>query len=203
MKRIIIACILVVLSKYTQAQNKTIKLYLQQIAANKVYIEYLQKGYKIAKTGLTTIGNIKNGHFGLDKDFFAGLQAINPKVRNYAKVTGIIALNIKVVKQYRKAMNEARRNNMYNSDELEYMGKVFTALVEDCTMITDELLVLLTPDKLKMSDDERIKRIDETHAAMQDNYVFVNSFSADIAMVALQRNKDVKDAATLRTLYGR
>ena len=202
MKRITIACILVVLSIYTQAQNKTIKLYLQQIAANKVYIEYLQKGYKIAKTGLTTIGNIKNGHFGLDKDYFAGLQAINPKVRNYAKVTGVMELNIKIVKQYRKAMNEARRNNRYNSDELEYMGKVFTALVEDCTTITDELLVLLTPDKLKMSDDERIKRIDEIHAAMQDNYVFLNSFSADIAMMTLQRTKEVTDAATLRTLYG-
>ena len=44
-------------------QKATQKKYLlQQIAALQVYIGYLQKGYSIAKTGLTTIGNIKNGH---------------------------------------------------------------------------------------------------------------------------------------------
>lgn len=202
MKRTTIICILATVSIYAQAQNQTIKLYLQQIAANKIYIEYLQKGYKIARSGLTTIGNIKNGHFKLDKDFFAGLQSINPKVSNYAKVADIIALNIKITKQYRRAMSEARRNKMYNSSEMEYMGKVFYSLIEDCTGITDELMELLTPDKFKMSDDERIKRIDGLHAGMQDNYVFVNSFSGDMAMMAVQRSKEAKDAATLRAFHG-
>jgi hypothetical protein len=202
MRRITILCILVTLSIYSHSQNNTIKLYLQQIAANKIYIEYLQKGYKIARNGLTTIGNIKNGHFNLDKDFFAGLQAINPKVRNYAKVADIIALNIKITTQYRRAMHEARRHEMYNSSELEYMGKVFYSLIEDCTAITDELMGLLTPDKFKMSDDERIKRIDVLHAGMQDNYVFVNSFSGDMAMMTVQRSKEAKDAATLRSFHG-
>src|SRR5436190_21373731 len=72
-------------------QNATQKKYLlQQIAALQVYTQYLQKGYSIAKTGLTTIGNFKNGHFSLDKDFFASLENINPKIKKYSRVSDII-----------------------------------------------------------------------------------------------------------------
>lgn len=202
MKITMTTIILLVLSILGQAQNKTIKLYLKQIAANKVYIEYLQKGYKIAKNGLNTIGKIKNGHFSLDKDFFAGLQSINPKVRNYVKVADIVAMNVEVAEQYKKAVNESRKHDMYNKEELTYINKVFSSLIENCTMVTDELILLVTPNKLKMSDDERINQIDKLHSDMQDNYVFVNSFSGTITMMTLQRMKEARDAASVRTLHG-
>lgn len=47
-------------------QKKTQKKYLiQQIAALKVYLGYVQKGYSIAQKGLTTVSNIKKGNFDL------------------------------------------------------------------------------------------------------------------------------------------
>ena len=51
-------------------QKKTQKKYLlQQIAALQVYIGYAQKGYRIAKEGLTTIGGFTKGEFDLHSDF--------------------------------------------------------------------------------------------------------------------------------------
>ncbi len=46
-----------------------------------------------------------------------------------------------------------------------------------------------------MSDDERIKRIDLLYADMQDKYVFANSFSNDINLMALQRTKELQEAS--------
>ena len=201
MKTMMIMGCLLFFTIYSQAQNKTIKLYIQQIAANKVYIEYLQKGYRIAKNGLTTISNIKNGHWSLDKDFFAGLKGINHKVQNYVKVADIIAINIKTIKQYKTAMKQARSAELFNGGEIGYFDKVFASLIGGCMMVTDELTLLLTPNKLTMSDDERLKRIDLLYAGMQDKYVFVNSFSNDITIMALQRNKDLREAETLSDLY--
>lgn len=201
MKTVMIMGCLLFFTLYSQAQNKTIKLYIQQIAANKVYIEYLQKGYRIAKNGLTTISNIKNGHWSLDKDFFAGLKGINPKVQNYVKVADIIALNIKTIKQYKTAMKQARSAELFNGGEIGYFDKVFASLIGGCMMVTDELTLLLTPNKLTMSDDERLKRIDLLYADLQDEYVFVNSFSNDITIMALQRNKELREAETLSDLY--
>lgn len=202
MKTVMITGCLLLFTFFSKAQNQTIKLYMQQIAANKIYIEYLQKGYKIAKNGLTTISNIKNGHWSLDKDFFAGLHNINPKVKNYAKVADIISLNIRTIKQYKTAMKQARSAELFNSGELGYFDKIFDVLIDGCMNVTDELTLLLSPNKLTMSDDERIKRIDLLYADMQDKYVFANSFSNDINLMALQRTKELQEAATLRRLYG-
>lgn len=193
---------LLLLTFLGQAQNQTIKLYIQQIAANKVYIEYLQKGYRIAKNGLNTISNIKNGHWTLDKDFFAGLHNINPKVKNYAKVADIMALNVKIARQCKGAMKQARSADLFNSGEIAYFDKVFTMLSNACASLRDELTVTITSNKLTMSDDERIKRIDLLYADMQDRYVFVNSFSNDITKTSLQRSRELNESASLRNLYG-
>jgi len=57
-------------------QKKTQKKYLlQQIAALQVYIGYAQKGYRIAKEGLTTIGGFTKGEFDLHSDFINSLSS--------------------------------------------------------------------------------------------------------------------------------
>jgi len=202
MKIVMMTGCLLFVALCSRAQNQTIKLYLQQIAANKVYIEYLQKGYRIAKNGLTTISNIKNGHWNLDKDFIAGLHNINPKIGNYVKAADIITLNVKIVRQTKTAMKKAGSADLFNSGEIGYFDKVFTMLLDVCAMLTDELTVIITPNELTMSDDERIKRIDVLYADMQDSYVFVKRFSNDINIVARQRNKELSEAVMLRNLYG-
>lgn len=195
-----ILLVLMILSVNCFSQNQ-IKLYIQQIAANKVYIEYLQKGYSIARKGLTTIGNIKDGHWSLDKDFFSGLDNVNPKIRSYAKVADIVALNIQVVKQYKRTLKEARASHRFTGSELAYLDKVFTGLIDNCTAVVDELTLVLQNTSLKMSDDERLKRIDKLHTGMRDNYSFVQHFSGELQVMQLQRDKELKDAAVLKALY--
>lgn len=200
MKPVLMVFMLMALGK-GYAQNNEIKLYIQQIAANKVYLEYLQKGYSIVKNGLNTIGNIKNGHFSLDKDFFSQLENINPKVRHYAKEADIIVLNVQIIRRFKKALAEAKGTDLFSDQELDYMNRVFNSLIDNCASLTDELTVLLTPSEWKMSDDERIKRIDGLHTAMRDNYAFVNHFAGELEILAMQKGKELNDAAVLQGLY--
>lgn len=202
MKWIVCVAISLVAIMRTNAQSSQIKLYLQQIAANQVYIEYLQKGYSIAKNGLTFIGKIKNGHFSLDKDFFASLENINPKIKNYAKLADIIAYNIRIVQQFKTALQQARQSDLFSPKELSYLESVFTNVTDGCMSVVDVLTVLITPSQVKMSDDERIKRIDELYDEMQDRYVFSNGFCSALQVQAIQRKKEVNDAVTLKEIYG-
>ncbi len=203
MKAKILCCLLMFCCLGSHAQKKQIKLYLQQIAANKVYIEYLQKGYRIARSGLTTIGNIKNGHYKLDGDFFNSLESVNPNVRNYSKVSEIISLQLSIVKSYKETLRRAKESRVFQNDELGYMGRVFDDLVSGCMDLTDELILIIGSGKLKMSDDERIKRIDQVHSDMKERYVFNNSFSSDISTMTLQRVKELSDAERVGKMYGR
>lgn len=203
MKGKLLCCLLLFCFLGTHAQNKQIKLYLQQIAANKVYIEYLQKGYRIAKRGLTTIGNIKNGHYKLDGDFFGSLESVNPNIRHYSKVAETVSLQLSIAKHYSGTLRRAKESSVFQNDELEYMGRVFDALVDGCLDLTDELILIIGSGKLKMSDDERIRRIDQVHSEMRERFVFYNSFSSSISTVIVQRVKELSDAESVRKMYER
>lgn len=185
------------------SQKKTQTEYLtQQIAALQVYIGYLQKGYKIAKTGLNTIGDIKDGHFKLDQVFFDGLKTINPNVKHYTRVADIITLNIQIIKLSGKAMKATQASERFNHNELGYTEKVFTNVTNDCNELIDELTQILNPGELQLSDDERIKRIDGVYAEMKDRYSFINSFCKDLSRLQIQRSRELKDANTLQKIYG-
>jgi len=71
--------------EWTKQKKTQIKYLLQQIAANKVYLDYIEKGYGIARNGLNTIQSIKKGDFNLHSDFVSSLIKVNPKIKNYAK----------------------------------------------------------------------------------------------------------------------
>lgn len=201
MKRVYVIIILLFFGLATRAQSSQIKLYLQQIAANKVYIEYLQKGYKIVRGGLTTIGNIKNGHFKIDKDFFAALENINPKVRNYAKVAAIAQFNVEIINEFKRTIKSARKSDGLNGNERIEIEKVFYNVTDGCLGTVDGLSMLITASKLKMSDDERIRHIDELYSDMQDRYTFSMDYCAGINTLLLQRGREKRDAAIMKGFY--
>jgi hypothetical protein len=184
-------------------QRATQKKYLlQQIAALQIYMAYIEKGYNIAKSGLATIDNIKEGHFNLDKDFFNSLENINPRVKNYSRVADILMLSIKIVKQCKHTMANVKENNEFSGNETAYMEKVFTSLINESVAIINDLIDLITDGKFNMSDDERISRINGIYQDMQEHYLFVRHFSNDASLVNLQRKIEEKDARVLEVLNG-
>lgn len=65
-------------------QKETQKKYLlEQIAALQVYIDYAQKGYKIASNGLEIIEQIKTGDLNQHQVFFNSLKRINPAIAKW------------------------------------------------------------------------------------------------------------------------
>jgi len=184
-------------------QKKTQKKYLlQQIAALQVYIEYAQKGYKIAKEGLTTIGGFTRGEFNLHTDYFNTLKSVNPEIKHYAKVAEIIALQVQIVQNYHRTYRQLNSSDAFSDNELAYISRVFSRLLDDCAKTLDELITITTDGKLEMKDDERIARIDKLYLDMQDKFTFSRSFSNDASLLAASRIKAQTDIQTGRALQG-
>lgn len=211
MKKLVVFVLFAVFAKVGNAQTfdewfkqkKTQKKYLiQQIAALKVYKGYVQKGYSIAKEGLTAIGNIKKGDFNLHSDFFSSFKTVNPSIRNYAKVADIIAFQVKVIQTYKTAYTHAQSFSLFSSNEIDYIYKVFTNLITYSTADIDELVKVITANELEMKDDERLKRIDAIHTSIQDKYSFAKSFAEEVKVLAIARTKDKDNIESSRRLYG-
>jgi hypothetical protein len=169
-------------------QKKTQKKYLlEQIAALKVYIDYARKGYKIASDGLGLIRKIKKGDLNLHAGYFASLNAVNPRIKNYSKVAAAIALQISIVKQLQQSLSGIRTSGQFTADEIGYSEKVIERLLTDCLDSINELYLVITADQLALKDDERIKRIDQLYADMQNKHAFISSFSEEVGVLAMQR----------------
>jgi len=183
-----------------QGTSGQIKSQIRQILLLQTYIKYLEKGYDIAKKGLTIIGDIKNGDFNLHLDNFNSFKAINPTIKKYAKVSEIVSLQLQVIRVYKQTTAKINSSGLFNPGEVGYVSNVFAKLLEQCVNDIDELITLTTSGQYEMKDDERLERIDAIEEDMQDKYAFAVNFGQSAQLMALQKNKDQHEVLTSRLL---
>lgn len=189
-------------SQEMHAQAKQRKVLLQQIAALQTYIGYAKKGYTVVKKGLNFIGDVKKGEVNLHSDYFSSLLKVNPKVRNYVRVAEIIALQIKILKVRKITFELVRQDYLFHGDELDYIGKTFEHLIDNCNDTLDQLFIITTDTKLEMTDDQRIERIDGLYSVMMEHYSFCENFSEQIRILSLSKAKEKSDVKQSQNLNG-
>jgi len=182
-------------------QKKTQKQYLiEQIAQYKIYLELLEKGYKIAKEGLETIHDIKNKEFKLHRNYIDSLRIVSTEVGRYKKIQFTEALYSQIKAVSTNAQNKLSQSEYVNSEELVYIRGVYSRLLADCERIADALKDVTRDGPMSMRDDERIKRIDMLYAQMQSNYIFAKAFSSEAAVLAASRLRESGDIKARQTL---
>jgi hypothetical protein len=188
--------------EWTKQKKTQIEYLLEQIVALRVYGKQLKEGYDIVQQGLYTIHNIKQDDFDLHEEFFSSLNRINPNVRHYAKVPGIILMQANIIKQCKKTIQAARGSEQLNKDELKYLDQVFRSVLDQCVTLIDELTKVVINDQLQLSDDERIERINVLYSQMQEHYLFAQNFQKEVTILATQRIREQYDVGRMRSLHG-
>lgn len=178
-----------------------LSLNIEKLAQLKSILSNLKKGYDIVFTGYNTVKSISEGNFKIHQIFLDGLMEVSPAVKKYRKVTGIINYQILLVKEYKAAFNRFRETNWFNPDEISYMERVYGNLFNSSLKNLDELATVITANKLRMSDDERLGSIDRIFADMEDKLNFLRHFNTQANILALQRAKEQTDINGVKSLY--
>ena len=173
--------------EWTEQQRLKVQRLQEQIVANKVFIDYAQKGYNIVTSGLQTIQDIKGGEFRLHINFFDSLTIVNPRIPVMRRVADIIAGQFRIIKNTKQALAAIRASEQFTASELDYCTKVSDNLLIECLKSIDMLVMLITNGAVSMSDGERIQWIDNLYADMQEKISFTASFSDEMSILALQR----------------
>lgn len=177
-------------------------LNIEKLTQFKQILSDMKKGYQILEGGYNTVKNISEGNFNLHKTFLDGLLEVSPAVRNYRCVKDIVNCQLLLVKEYRNAYDRFRKDDNFNGDEIAYLGQVYDNLFQQSLRNLDELLVIITAGKTRMSDDERLQAIDRIYVDMQDKLMFLRHFNNNTTVLAVQRAKERNDAQTVRKIYG-
>ena len=162
----------------------------------------MKTGYQILEKGYTSIKNISQGNFNLHRDFLDGLLQVSPAVKQYSKVADIIRVQLKLVKESKAALAEFRGTKQFTITEIEYLGNVYANLLKECLKTLDELAMVVTAGKLRMSDDERLQAIDKIYDEVMEQYTFLNEFNNGTAILSLQREKEKMDIDLMRKVHG-
>lgn len=187
-----------------QAQEiQQLILNIEKLAQFKQILKDMKKGYEMLSGGYNTVKDLSKGNFSLHETFLDALMQVSPTVRNYRRIGDIINYQVLLVKEYKTAFNRFRDSKNFNPEEIAYLGKVYDNLFKQSLRNLDELTSVITANKMRMSDDERLASIDKIYADMQDKLMFLRNFNNNTAVLALQRAKENNDVNAIRNMYNK
>lgn len=164
-------------------------------------LDNMYKGYKILTKGYNTIKDIAEGNFNIHQVFLDGLYAVSPAVRNYKRIPYIIRYQEFILKEYKRAFNKFRNDPNLTVREIKYLENVYEYLFKQSLRNLDELVMIVTASKLRMSDEERLHGIDRIYDDMEDKVTFLKLFNSSTQALTVQRAKDSYEVTTLEKLY--
>jgi hypothetical protein len=164
-------------------------------------LDNMYKGYKILSQGYNRIKGIAEGNYNLHQVFLDGLFAINPSVAKYKRIPQIIRYQQTLMKEYRRAFNRFKNDPNLTPDEIRYLEKVYEYLIKQSLKNLEELAMIVTANKLRMSDDERIKSIDRIYFDIENKLSFLRYFNNSTQVLVIQRAKEESDVGAAKKLY--
>jgi hypothetical protein len=166
---------------------------VEKLAQFKQILSDLKKGYDIISSGYEAIKNISEGNFNLHQNFLNNLLQVSPAVQSYQRIADIISYQLRIVKEYKAAFNQFKTDKNFTVDEIDYVGKVYSHLLNASLKSLDDLITVITAGKLRMSDEERIKAIDHVWSDIGEQYSFLKDFNTSTAMLSEARQKEQED----------
>jgi DNA repair ATPase RecN len=205
MKKVIMAilmCSLVFQSKAQSAEVQQLILNYEKLSQFRKILKNMYDGYKILYKGYTAVKDISEGNFNLHKNFLDGLLQVSPAVKKYKRIADIINYQVRIVREYKAAFKEFKNDKQFTIEEINYIGKIYSNLFQESLKSLDELAMVITGGKLRMSDDERLQAIDRIYASIEDQYSFLKDFNGNTAMLSLKRRSEQAEIDMSRKIYG-
>ena len=187
---------------FSQTQEATqLLLNYEKLKQLEEILDNMYKGYKVLSQGYDRIKGIAEGNYKLHQVFLDGLFAVNPAVRDYKRVPMIIEYQALLLKEYKGAYKRFMDDGNMTAIELRYLESVYTYLVKQSVKNLEELTMIVTASKLRMTDDERLKAIDRIFLDMESKLSFLRYFNNTTQMLAMQREREKSDVKTIQSLY--
>jgi hypothetical protein len=212
MKKLIITTLLcfglaagVPLSGHAQSVSDVIQqlvLDYQKLASLKNILGQMYTGYSVLTKGYGAVKDVAQGNFSLHEAFLDGLYLVRPAVRKYPRVADIIKDQAALISEYKSVSGAFKRDQHFSPDELSYMMVIYNNLVSQSLKNLDDLSLIVTDSKLRMSDAERLAAIDQIYLASHNQLSYLRKFNDQAAKITWQRAQVTADKQGVKSIYG-
>lgn len=138
----------------------------------------------------------------LYKEYYDELRKVKGVIAYYFRVKQIAEKNSRLVDEYQRAWHLFRLDSRFSQGELTHMEHVYSAILEESAANVDLLLLVVKSFTTQMTDAKRLELIDR--AAIQADAVYDDlvAFNRENSLLSLGRARTLKEAETVRQLYG-
>ena len=190
------------LASAQSAEIEQLILDVEKLTQFKQILSDMKTGYEIFDKGYSAVRDISQGNFSLHEAFIDGLLLVNPRILNYPRVMDIINEEASILSEYKSAFSYFKNNGKFTPEEISYLGKVYSNLFNRALQNLDQLTVVITADKLRMTDDERITAINRLYGDTNEMWAFLKGFDNKVFVLDKQRKSQQSDAADIKKMQG-
>jgi hypothetical protein len=193
-----------IITTATKKVIMAIDLQVQKLQNKTIWLQNAQKEMEniLSQTKLTEISDWVQKQKDLYGDYFNELWQVKDAIEYYHRIKEMTEKQVQLVSEYQTAYNLFKQDDHFSTDEIEYMGKVYTGIIDESLKNLDQLLLVINSFTTQMADEKRLQIINAAGDAMDENYNDLKSFNNQNMMLSLQRSKDLNEVNVVKQLYG-
>ncbi|RZM22279.1 MAG: TerB family tellurite resistance protein [Pedobacter sp.] len=182
-------------------EAKQLLLNVEKLSQLKNILKDMKTGYQILSKGYNSVRDIAKGNFSLHEVFLDGLLVVSPEVKKYVRIADILSDQKAILSEYQSAFARFQSSDLFSEGELAYLASVYENLFKKSLENLEDLAMVITSSKLRMSDDERLQAIDRIFLDTRDKLVFVRDFNAGASLLMAQKQKEKREIGQLKSWY--
>lgn len=186
------------------AAIKAMDMAVQRLQNKTIWLQNAQKTLEntLTKLKLNEISEWTDKQKEQYAKYFDELKKVKEAISGYKKVKEIMEKQVRIVDEYKTAFALFRQDKNFTSQEVEYMVKVYTGIVDESIKNINQLFLVINVAKTQMTDGKRLEIISSVAGHIDENLNDLRAFNSENAKLSLQRAKDEKEVARVKAMYG-
>jgi hypothetical protein len=183
---------------------KAVDLKIQRLQNKTIWLQNAQKTLenKMSKLKLTEISDWSKKQKELYAKYFDELYKVKNAISSYQAVRDIIRKQVQLVQEYSKAFNLSKQDKNFTPEEISYMQKVYTGILDENLKNIDQLQFVINAFATQMTDARRLEIIHAAGNNIEQNITDLRQFNQQNIKISLQRSKERNDIDVVKKLYG-
>lgn len=179
-------------------------LKIQRLQNKTIWLQNAQKVLEnqLSKLRLTEIADWTNRQKDLYGKYYEELRKVKSAISYYQRIKTITQKQLALVSEYKKAFNQFRQDSHFTPQEINYIGEVYSGILEASLKNLDQIILVTSSFKMQMGDAKRLEIINAAADKLDENYNDLRQFNNQNIRISIQRAKDQNDINSTLKLYG-
>lgn len=183
---------------------KAVDLQIQRLQNRTIWLQNAQKELEntMSRLKLREISDWTEKQREQYDTYFKELWRVKSAIATYHKVKQITQKQLLLVEEYRRAWTLLQRDGNFTPQELNYMYRVYSNILEESLKNIDQVMLAVNAFRTQMADAKRLEIINRTDSDMDAVLADLRRFNNSNFSLSIARTRDAKDAERLRRMYG-